>query len=81
VARVRAEGVGQLACLCSDSMSRRQSGLQKDVFSLLRQLMRAARKEDPNNEHQLQRFVAAEFRAKVNAFLPRARLVACRWLH
>lgn len=77
-----AERVGELVCLCSDSMSRRQSGLQKEVFALMRQLLRAAKKKDPNNEHQLQRFVAAEFRAKVSLCLQgMSGAVACYWLH
>lgn len=47
-------------------MSRRQSGLQKEVFSLLRQLLRAAKKKDPSNEYQLRRFVGDEFKTKVS---------------
>ena len=46
------------------SAPRRLSGLQSDVLSLYRLLLRKARTRDPDKEKGLQRLVATQFRRK-----------------
>lgn len=45
-------------------MSRRLSGLQQDVLSLYRVLLRTARARDPQQDKGLQRLVMQQFRDK-----------------
>ena len=48
-------------------MNMRYSGLQQDVLSLYRSLLRSAKRKDPNNQHNLVSFVKSEFRAKAHS--------------